>query len=220
MRVRTFRSATDSTCRSFDEFVQHREDAFSSGVLQPELLLAELPPTIVYSRKQKIGVPAVAPGIAIAQDSRGGFETYHGPGQWTGYLLLPKNSIAPSGKEARAVSDFLLLTLKSALIPLVPHSPIECRVGKELGLWMDQGKLVSCAFELRREGTLLGFAINVYPTPQSFRGVRPCGLDAKPIYLFEAKQQTETNETSMQKTLDALVEAFKIKLNLPYSSQV
>ncbi len=215
MNIRVFRTVNEPLLSpfSFRDLVNIREEILASSVAEPTLLLAELTPTVVYSRKQNL--PSLPPSLAItiAQDTRGGFETYHGPGQWTGYLLLPKNCIAPGGKEARAVSNFLLVSLKKALNPLLAHPRIVCRDGAELGLWLDDRKLVSCAFELRRTGTLLGFAVNVYPTPDSFNGVKPCGLDALPAYLFpEADVKTgcspSQQESFMQKTLQALQDIF------------
>lgn len=208
MNIRVFRTVKDSPAPpfGFQDLVKIREELLASPIPEPTLLIAELPPTIVYSRKQTLPPSPPPQAFTITQDTRGGFETYHGPGQWTGYLLLPRNCIAPSGKEARAVADFLLLRLKSALNPLLPSPKIVCQDGAELGLWVEAKKLVSCAFELRRTGTLLGFAVNVYPTKESFSGVRPCGLDVSPAYLYP--KPAGDCEPLMQDTLNVLSRAF------------
>jgi lipoate-protein ligase B len=63
-------------------------------------------------------------------------------------------------------------------------SQVHLKDGAATGIWTRQGKLASVGVHIHRGVLLHGMALNVFRTPQSFLGLRPCGLDAQADFLF------------------------------------
>jgi lipoate-protein ligase B len=59
----------------------------------------------------------------------------------------------------------------------------EIRMGAEAGVWVCGAKLASVGVHIEKGVLLHGFALNVQRTEQSFRGLRPCGMDVQPAFL-------------------------------------
>jgi lipoate-protein ligase B len=63
----------------------------------------------------------------------------------------------------------------------------EIRSGSETGVWLPQGKFAAVGVHIERGVLLHGLAVNALRTPQSFAGLRPCGLDAPVSFALEPK---------------------------------
>ena len=67
----------------------------------------------------------------------------------------------------------------------------EIREGAELGVWSLRGqttgratgKIAAVGIHVEAGVLLHGLSLNVYRTPQSFVGLKPCGLDAEVDFL-------------------------------------
>jgi lipoate-protein ligase B len=144
--------------------------------LRPDtLLLLEHPPTITLGRRGSRadilwseGRLAHA-GISVERVRRGGFATYHGPGQLVGYV------IAVVGYEGRGVRKFVR-TIEQALCQAVREFGLHAEAGRGgPGLWLGSSKVASIGIEVRRRISRHGFAVNVDMDLEPFRGIVPCG---------------------------------------------
>jgi lipoate-protein ligase B len=156
------------------------------------ILLSEVDPVITTGRRTP-ATDLLAPRAPVYRVDRGGLATYHGPGQW---VLFPVDHLERLTGDRRGVRLAVEGLLGAALeVCRKYHSDAECRGGAETGIWSEQGKLASVGIHIE-EGVLLhGLSLNVYRTPESFLGLRPCGLEPRMGYLFEAEagQQAFTN---------------------------
>ena len=108
-----------------------------------------------------------AQGIEVAETTRGGRVTYHGPGQLVGYPIV-------------AVGDVLeyVRTIERAVIAALADEGVEATVREGLtGIWVGQRKIGSIGVHVSRGVTMHGFAVNVDCDLQPFEWIVPCGID-------------------------------------------
>ncbi len=161
---------------------------------QAGLLLAEVAPVITLGRgvrEERRHLELfqntewyAQQGIEVLEVDRGGLATWHGPGQWILFPVMP--GIRPEVKKVtKALLEVLRLTAASWVA--------DPRVGEgtELGLWSETGKIGALGIRFEREGLSHGVSLNVYKTPLSFKGLRPCGLDLPVSYLRPGAQDFE-----------------------------
>ena len=159
------------------------------------LLFAEVTPTVTLGARQMhdpsqlphleaLRARLQAKGVELSSGERGGKETWHGPGQWVGFVLTPLEAFTG---EPRAVRKAVYQILNLVLAVVRQYQP-EARIeeGDRLGIWSPKGKLVSIGIKIRGGYITSGFALNCYRHPLSFYGIDPCGLSgAIPDFLFE-----------------------------------
>ena len=187
---------------SFPDFVAHREQTPTASVL-----LAELQPCCVLGRRQSLSAfqkQSRSPH-PLYQDTRGGLETYHGPGQWTGYLIQPLHEQNGRSKSARGVAQAILQALQDVATQTNEDASVHLIAeGPRTGLWTKTGKLVSIGLELRKNKLICGFALNVFQTEDSFKNLNPCGLNESVDFLFASSDEA-TNEKQMERTRQLLI---------------
>jgi lipoyl(octanoyl) transferase len=154
-----------------------------------------------------------AKGISVLGTSRGGCATYHGPGQWVAFPIESLERLVGDRKGVRETTERLF---DAALVVAREKYPrAEVREGRKAGVWTDRGakagKLVSLG--LRFEGGVLqhGIALNVFPTKESFHGIRPCGLDAAVAFL-EDEADTSFSAAANEEKFFAWGERFEAAL--------
>jgi lipoate-protein ligase B len=106
-------------------------------------------------------------GIEVADTSRGGRVTYHGPGQLVGYPIM-------------AIGDVIayVRTMERAVIAALADEGVEARVRDGLtGIWVRDRKIGSIGVHVSRGVTMHGFAVNVDCDLQPFEWIVPCGID-------------------------------------------
>jgi lipoate-protein ligase B len=144
-----------------------------AGDLPDALLLLEHPPVYTKGRRTEPGDLPMgenwyrAQGIEVADTTRGGRVTYHGPGQLVGYPIMQ-------------VSDVVeyLRTMERALIAALADEGVEAEVREGLtGVWAGDRKIGSIGVHLSRGVTMHGFAINVDNDLQPFEWIVPCGIE-------------------------------------------
>jgi lipoyl(octanoyl) transferase len=95
----------------------------------------------------------------IAETSRGGRATYHGPGQIVLYPILDLR---------RAHRDFPARDLRTA----------QAGERSQTGVWVGERKIASIGIAVRKWTTYHGCAINVERDSEAFLGINPCGYQS------------------------------------------
>lgn len=190
---------------------QHTEQVRNG---QPgHILFAEVKSVITLGRRQEVNqeilhLKSTAPSTEIIAGDRGGLETWHGPGQWVVFVITQiENWTGEKNGVRKAVRRYL----ESAhdVAKEIAGVDSEVDVEKCIGLWTQKGKLASVGIRVRDGILQSGMSLNVYPTPDSFRGINPCGLDqVVPDFL-----SPNPNEELMSKVRDALYEKLSNQYN-------
>ncbi|MFO7984514.1 MAG: lipoyl(octanoyl) transferase LipB [Desulfatiglandaceae bacterium] len=148
-----------------------------SGILAPHvILLLEHPPVFTFGRrggKEHLLVKEdflERRGIKTFQVERGGYVTYHGPGQLVIYPIVDLKQIG------WRVVDFV-----EALERVVIHLTADWGIQSERnplnrGVWIGNRKLANIGLAVRHWITFHGVAVNVNPSLEPFTWMNPCGL--------------------------------------------
>ncbi len=158
----------------------------SSGDAGDRLFLLSHPPVITYGPRTSLAdLPAEAAAIPTVAVDRGGFATYHGPGQLVGYLVIDLQQRGPVD-IVRWVENGLIEALGSLGFPLVRRDTPK-GASSLVGVWTeDHRKLCSIGMRIRRGVTSHGFSINVDPDMSVFHTFTTCGLhDVTMVSLAE-----------------------------------
>lgn len=157
-----------------------------AGTAEDRLFLLSHPPVITYGSRTAAGdLPAETAGIPAVAVDRGGFATYHGPGQLVGYLVmdLKRRGVVD---VVRWVEDGLIEALGSLGFPLVRRETPK-GASSLVGVWTADGrKLCSIGMRIRKGVTSHGFSVNVAPDMSVFHTFTTCGLhDVTMVSLAE-----------------------------------
>ncbi|HEX8052208.1 MAG TPA: lipoyl(octanoyl) transferase LipB [Thermoleophilaceae bacterium] len=147
--------------------------ARQSGAIPDSLLLLEHDP--VYTKGRRTAASDLpmgdewyrAQGIEVAETTRGGRVTYHGPGQLVGYPIV-------------AIGDVIayVRTLEVAVIAALADEGVEAGTREGLtGIWVGERKIGSIGVHVSRGVTMHGFAVNVDCDLQPFEWIVPCGIE-------------------------------------------
>jgi len=119
-------------------------------------------------------------GIALAQASRGGDVTYHGPGQLVMYPIMRLGGV-------EADSHGYLRNLEEIVIRVASSWGIRAfRRAGMTGAWTREGKIAAIGIRLRRWVTFHGLSLNVAPDPTGFETIVPCGLEGERVTSLRA----------------------------------
>jgi lipoyl(octanoyl) transferase len=146
-----------------------------TGQAGDRLFLLSHPPVITYGPRtgpddipDDLGVPTVAV-------DRGGFATYHGPGQLVGYLVVSVHERGPVD-IVRWLEHGLIAALDSLGFPAIRRDTPPGATSL-VGVWTpDHRKLASIGMRIRHGITSHGFALNVDPNMSIFERFTVCGL--------------------------------------------
>jgi lipoate-protein ligase B len=158
-----------------------RDRLLAGDAAAAAVLLCEHPPTITLGRNAErgnvLGVPA---GVAVAEVSRGGDVTYHGPGQLMVYpvMRLRRGVVA----YLEAIAGVLAAVAADLGVPGAAWRR------DPAGLWLGDAKLAACGLHLRRGVAVHGFALDVATPPEAWRAINPCGLGRPGISLDTARR--------------------------------
>lgn len=124
-------------------------------------------------------------GIELLEVSRGGRATYHGPGQWVIFPVETLERLTGDRRGVRKAVSALLEATREAALDRFPRA--EIRDGKEAGVWTESGlggaKFAALGIRVIDGVVQHGISVNVFPTAESFVGIRPCGLDAAVAFV-------------------------------------
>ncbi len=148
-----------------------------SGEAPDRLFLLSHPAVVTYGPRTVVAdLPAETAGIPAVAVDRGGFATYHGPGQLIGYLVVDLKQRGPVD-IVRWVENGLIEALGSLGFPLVRRDTPK-GASSLVGVWTEDGrKLCSIGMRIRRGVTSHGFSVNVDPDMTVFHTFTSCGLD-------------------------------------------
>lgn len=140
------------------------------------LLLLEHSPVITLGRRGSMSDVYLSSeelsrrGIQVAQTTRGGLVTYHGPGQLVGYPIVRL--------RARGLSvPCYVRALELAIISALGDLGIEAHIDDgHIGVWTSAGKIAAIGVAQRHGVTLHGFAVNLQPDLSHFSLINPCGI--------------------------------------------
>jgi lipoate-protein ligase B len=147
--------------------------ARQAGAIPDSLLLLEHDPVYTKGRRTEAADLPMgddwyrAQGIEVAETTRGGRVTYHGPGQLVGYPIV-------------GVTDVIeyVRTMERAVIAALADEGIDAGVREGLtGIWAGDRKIGSIGVHVSRGVTMHGFAVNVDCDLQPFEWIVPCGID-------------------------------------------
>lgn len=140
------------------------------------LFLLSHPPVITYGQRTSLAdLPAETAAIPTVAVDRGGFATYHGPGQLVGYLVIDLKQRGPVD-IVRWVENGLIEALGSLGFPVIRRDTPRGE-SSLVGVWTaDHRKLCSIGMRIRRGVTSHGFSINLDPDMQVFHTFTTCGL--------------------------------------------
>ncbi len=147
-----------------------------AGTAGDRLFLLSHPPVITYGqRTDPADLHRGHHEIPLVAVDRGGYATYHGPGQLVGYLVMDIG-----GQGAADVVRWLENGLVSALrlLSFSTHRR-ETPPGSSslVGVWTpDQRKVASIGMRIRSGITSHGFALNIDPDLHAFEQFTVCGL--------------------------------------------
>jgi lipoate-protein ligase B len=109
-------------------------------------------------------------GIPVVQVERGGFITYHGPGQLVVYPIINLHA------RRIGVKDFVA-AMEEAMLQTARRWNIKAqRNSLNSGIWVGSRKMGSIGIALRKGVTFHGLALNVNLDLTPFSWVQPCGL--------------------------------------------
>lgn len=154
------------------ERVQQRRD----GEIGDTLIFTEHEPVYTIGRRKDarqhllLDEAALAErGIDLAETSRGGDITYHGPGQLVGYAILSLEHRKDLHRYLRDIEQVLINTLMTFGLGA------SRREGKT-GIWLEDRKIAAIGIAVSRWISYHGFALNVNPNLADFDGIVPCGI--------------------------------------------
>ena len=192
----TYRLLDQAQRRRF-ELLQSSQASQASATLGA-VFLSELAPVITVGRRecsQDLLLPEEAlraQGVELYPTDRGGRATYHGPGQWVVFVVDHLERLTGDRRGVRKAVE-ALLELACEVGRSFLGSAVEIRSGDQTGVWTPRGKLASVGVQIDRGVLLHGLAINGFKTPQSFLGIRPCGLDAQVDFLLDSTRPEQAS---------------------------
>jgi len=144
-------------------------------------------------------------GIPIVQVERGGYITFHGPGQLVVYFII--------NLEARrlGVTDFVEALEEIMLRTVRTWGLTAQRNKKNPGIWMGNSKMGSIGIALRKGISFHGLALNVNVDLTPFSWIQPCGL---PGVSMTSVKQERGQEIPMDVVRNAVKENFESVLGL------
>jgi lipoate-protein ligase B len=144
-------------------------------------------------------------GISLVQVERGGYITYHGPGQLVVYPIvdLEARRIGVTDYVA-ALEEIMLLTVRSWGLNAQRNSA-------NAGIWMGNHKMGSIGIALRKGVSFHGLSLNVNVDLTPFSWIQPCGLAG--VSMTSVKQELG-KEISMAVAARELKKNFKTILKL------
>ncbi|WP_283775765.1 lipoyl(octanoyl) transferase LipB [Rhizomonospora bruguierae] len=145
------------------------------GLVADRLFLLGHPPVITYGPRTAPGdLPADLDIRAVPVD-RGGYATYHGPGQLVGYLVLNVRARGPAD-IVRWLENGLVAALGALGFPALRRDTPP-GASSLVGVWTsDHHKIASIGLRIRHGVTSHGFALNIDPDMTAFDRFTVCGL--------------------------------------------
>mgnify|MGYP000994505506 FL=1 len=138
----------------------------------------------------------------VAEISRGGRATYHGPSQLVIYPIInlkhesrPANEQQNVAGHLRKLENGIINWLSSLSVKAEgktldlenrkPQQDYKGNAVEETGVWVDGRKVASLGIAVKKWVTYHGAAINVFADKAAFRGMHPCGFSQSVMVSVE-----------------------------------
>ncbi len=158
------------------EAMERLVDARLAGTIPDTVLFLEHEPVVTLGSRGRDNFLLKTPrelaseGVHVAQASRGGDVTFHGPGQ---LVLYPVVALGPSETDTHRylahLEEIAIRTCADFNIPAF-------RVLGKTGAWTDKGKIAAIGVRVRRWITSHGMSFNVSIDLRYTSWIVPCGL--------------------------------------------
>jgi lipoyl(octanoyl) transferase len=187
-------------------------DERREGRAPDRLFLLSHPPVITYGRLTPPGELPGLDGIPTVPVDRGGYATYHGPGQLVGYLIV-------NVRERQRGPVDVVRWVENALIEAVGELGLDAvrrdtpkGASSLVGVWTpEHRKLASIGMRIRGGVTTHGFAINIDPDLSAFDTFVVCGLaDVEMTSLRRMAEARGTAAPSFAEATEAVAAAFGV----------
>ena len=167
------------------------ERGLNAGIIGPQLLMFEHPPTITMGLSAKESSLLVRPdelesrSIEFRKTDRGGDATWHGPGQLVGYPIV--NLI-----ECRLSVPSFVKAIEEGLIGWLQSNGLESmRIEGKPGVWVTPGKkIASIGVKVSGGITTHGFALNLTGSLEGSDAILPCGFSHVKLTTLEIEKAT------------------------------
>ena len=148
-------------------------------------------------------------GIPVVQIERGGFITYHGPGQIVVYPIMNLHTRRIGVKEFVAAMEEAMIQTANNWHIAAERNPVNS------GIWVGSQKMGSIGIALRKGVSFHGLALNVNLDLTPFSWIQPCGLQGVGMTSMrkELGQELPLNEVR-----DALKDHLKAALGLTFEN--
>lgn len=134
-----------------------------------EIWLLEHPRVFTQGQAGKVTHLLATGDIPVVQSNRGGQVTYHGPGQQIVYMLIDLK------RKKMGVRELVTHT-ENLVIDTLEHYGIHAAARSDApGVYIDNSKICSLGFRIRRGCSFHGFALNVNMDLSPFLRINPCG---------------------------------------------
>jgi lipoate-protein ligase B len=148
-------------------------------------------------------------GVPIVQIERGGFITYHGPGQAVVYPIINLHA------RRLGVKDFVA-AMEEAMIQTVKNWGVAAeRNTINSGIWVGPNKMGSIGIALRKGVSYHGLALNVNLDLTPFSWVQPCGLEG---VAMTSMQRELGREPAMGDVFTVLMDQLGQALGFPLAA--
>ncbi len=174
------------------------------------LFLLEHPPVVTYGRRTDPGDLdrlSRSGAIELVEVDRGGYATYHGPGQLVGYLVMSVRQRGPAG-IIRWLEEGLIEAVGTLGYPALRRDTPK-GASSLVGVWTQDGrKLASIGMRVRYGVSSHGFALNVDNDMAPWRSFVACGLsDVEMVSLAELAAEAGRPAPSRIAVRDAVCDA-------------
>jgi lipoate-protein ligase B len=120
-------------------------------------------------------------GVPVVQVERGGFITYHGPGQIVVYPIINLHARRIGVKDFVAAMEEAMLRTAAAWDIAAARNPLNS------GIWAGKNKMGSIGIALRKGVSFHGLALNVNLDLTPFSWIQPCGLQGVGMTSMQAE---------------------------------
>ena len=144
-------------------------------------------------------------GVPIVQAERGGYITFHGPGQLVVYPIIDLEARRLGVTEyVAALEEIMLQTVRS-------WGANAQRNSANHGIWMGNRKMGSIGIALRKGISFHGLALNINVDLTPFSWIQPCGLEG--VSMTSVKRELG-QEIPMDVVVQTVKKNFKSILEL------
>lgn len=182
--IHTFEQLQDYTEKfeAMKEFTFNRDEQSID-----QLWLLQHPSTLTQGQAGKAEHILIPTNIPVVHTDRGGQVTWHGPGQLVAYFLFDLNRLK---WHVRDLVDFA----ENMMLWILQQYGINAYTKKDApGVYVDQRKIGSLGFKIRRSRSYHGLALNIDCALDGFHSINPCGYAGlEMVRLSDLIQPTPT----------------------------